>query len=116
MPLTDLPELVSLESHAEGVRIPPGVTVPLTDRVRALLDTAAAFTVVGTKHAHSLAVRYGKPGRALQGVGGGTPSVDCGYLHIVTPHGRTSATSEIIDSKPAVTTFYAPGLHPFRSG
>ncbi len=40
MPLTDLPELVSLESHAEGVRIPPGVTVPLTDRVRALLDTA----------------------------------------------------------------------------
>jgi HD superfamily phosphohydrolase len=40
VPLTDLPELVSLESHAEGVRIPPGVTVPLTDRVRALLDTA----------------------------------------------------------------------------
>jgi HD superfamily phosphohydrolase len=40
MPLTDLPELVSLESHAEGVRIPPGVTVPLTARVRALLDTA----------------------------------------------------------------------------
>ncbi|MFM8891863.1 MAG: HD domain-containing protein [Planctomycetia bacterium] len=40
MPLTALPELVSLESHSEGVRIPPGVTVPLTDRVRALLDTA----------------------------------------------------------------------------
>jgi HD superfamily phosphohydrolase len=40
MPLTDLPELVALESHAEGVRIPPGVTVPLTARVRALLDTA----------------------------------------------------------------------------
>jgi HD superfamily phosphohydrolase len=40
MPLTDLPELVSFESHAEGVRIPPGVTVPLTPRVRALLDTA----------------------------------------------------------------------------
>ena len=39
MPLTDLPELVALESHAEGVRIPPGVTVPLTARVRALLDT-----------------------------------------------------------------------------
>jgi HD superfamily phosphohydrolase len=39
MPLTALPELVALESHAEGVRIPPGVTVPLTDRVRALLDT-----------------------------------------------------------------------------
>jgi len=40
MPLTALPELVALESHAEGVRIPPGVTVPLTGRVRALLDTA----------------------------------------------------------------------------
>jgi hypothetical protein len=40
MPLKDLPELVALESHAEGVRIPPGVTVPLTARVRALLDTA----------------------------------------------------------------------------
>jgi len=40
MPLTALPELVALESHAEGVRIPPGVTVPLTDRVRSLLDTA----------------------------------------------------------------------------
>jgi HD superfamily phosphohydrolase len=40
MPLTALPELVALESHAEGVRIPPGVTVPLTARVRALLDTA----------------------------------------------------------------------------
>lgn len=40
MPLTSLPEMVALESHAEGVRIPPGVTVPLTARVRALLDTA----------------------------------------------------------------------------
>jgi HD superfamily phosphohydrolase len=40
MTLTDLPELVSFESHAEGVRIPPGVTVPLTARVRQLLDTA----------------------------------------------------------------------------
>jgi len=40
MPLTSLPELASLESYAEGVRIPPGVTVPLTARVRALLDTA----------------------------------------------------------------------------
>jgi len=40
MPLSMLPELVSFESHAEGVRIPPGMTVPLTARVRALLDTA----------------------------------------------------------------------------
>ena len=41
MPLSMLPELISFDSHAEGVRIPPGVTVPLTARVRALLDTAA---------------------------------------------------------------------------
>ena len=103
-----------------AIGFPPGKGKP----VRALLDTAAAFTVVGTKHANSLAVRYGKPGRALQGVGGGTPSVDCGYLHIVTygqsarptPRGCTSATSDIIDSKPAVPTFDVPGLHPFRSG
>jgi uncharacterized protein len=40
MPLHTLPELVSFESHAEGVRVPPGVTVPLTPRVRALVDTA----------------------------------------------------------------------------
>ena len=91
-----------------AIGFPPGKGEP----VRALLDTAAAFTVVGTKHAHSLAVRYGKPGRALQGAGGGTPSVDCGYLHIVTPHGCTLATSDIIDSKPAVPTFDVPGLHP----
>ena len=34
-----LPELAALGSTAEGVRIPPGVTVPLTPRVRAVLDT-----------------------------------------------------------------------------
>lgn len=39
MPLADLPELANL--HADGgVRIPPGTTVPLTHRVRRLLDTA----------------------------------------------------------------------------
>ena len=38
MTLADLPELVNL--HADGgVRIPPGTTVPLTPRVRRLLDT-----------------------------------------------------------------------------
>jgi HD superfamily phosphohydrolase len=31
--------LASFDSHAEGVRIPPGVTVPLTQRMRQLLDT-----------------------------------------------------------------------------
>jgi HD superfamily phosphohydrolase len=40
MPLSSLPELVAFESHGEGVRVPPGVTVPLTDRVRRLLDTS----------------------------------------------------------------------------
>jgi len=34
-----LPELVAAEHAAEGIRIPPDVTVPLTERVRALVDT-----------------------------------------------------------------------------
>jgi HD superfamily phosphohydrolase len=41
MTLDLLPELVAFDSHAEGVRIPPGLTVPLTPRVRRLLDTPA---------------------------------------------------------------------------
>ena len=35
-----LPELIAAEHAAEGIRIPPDVTVPLTPRVRALVDTA----------------------------------------------------------------------------
>ncbi|MFM9024427.1 MAG: HD domain-containing protein [Planctomycetaceae bacterium] len=35
-----LPELVALDVASSGVRIPPGVTVPLTPRVRALVDSA----------------------------------------------------------------------------
>ncbi len=38
--LSSLPELLALDAGGEGVRIPPGETVPLTPRVRALLDTA----------------------------------------------------------------------------
>ncbi|MFM9059449.1 MAG: HD domain-containing protein [Planctomycetaceae bacterium] len=38
MPLV-LPEIAALDAAPDGVRIPPGVTVPLTPRVRALLDT-----------------------------------------------------------------------------
>lgn len=38
MPCDSLPELRALESCHEGLRIPPDVTVPLTPRVRALLD------------------------------------------------------------------------------
>jgi hypothetical protein len=37
--IASLPELVALDTGSEGVRIPPGDTVPLTPRVRALLDT-----------------------------------------------------------------------------
>ncbi|MFM7108224.1 MAG: HD domain-containing protein [Planctomycetaceae bacterium] len=40
MPIALLPELAALDVASDGVRIPPGVTVPLTPRVRALLDTA----------------------------------------------------------------------------
>jgi hypothetical protein len=35
-----LPELIATEHAADGIRIPPDVTVPLTPRVRALIDTA----------------------------------------------------------------------------
>lgn len=38
MPFTHLPELVALDSCGDGLRIPPDVTVPLTPRVRALID------------------------------------------------------------------------------
>ena len=41
MSLASLPELAALDSTSEGVRIPPDDTVPLTPRVRALLDTEA---------------------------------------------------------------------------
>ena len=34
-----LPELLALERPADGIRIPPGETVPVTPRVRALVDT-----------------------------------------------------------------------------
>jgi len=40
MPTALLPELAALDVASAGVRIPPGVTVPLTPRVRELLDAA----------------------------------------------------------------------------
>ena len=43
----DLPELVSLDCGGEGIRIPPGDTVPLTPRVRALLDTPPLRRLAG---------------------------------------------------------------------
>jgi hypothetical protein len=76
-----LPELDSAESAADGVRIPPDVTVPLTSRVRALLDTTemrrlsrigqlglVALVYPGATHSrleHSLGV-YGLAVRFLQ--------------------------------------------------
>jgi len=39
MSLESLPELVALDSAGAGLRIPPDLTVPLTPRVRRLLDT-----------------------------------------------------------------------------
>jgi len=39
MTIDRLPELVAMDVGGDGVRIPPGETVPLTPRVRALLDT-----------------------------------------------------------------------------
>ncbi len=39
MPHLALPELAALERGGDGIRIPPDVTVPVTARVRALLDT-----------------------------------------------------------------------------
>ena len=40
MPYHSLEELSALEHAADGIRIPPGETVPVTPRVRALLDAA----------------------------------------------------------------------------
>jgi hypothetical protein len=40
MSLASLPEFAALRSHADGVRIPPDASVPLTPRVRALVDSA----------------------------------------------------------------------------
>jgi len=39
MPFDALPELGALDSSGDGLRIPPDVTVPLTPRVRAIVDT-----------------------------------------------------------------------------
>ncbi len=38
--LRDIPELASLDAPRSIVRIPPELDVPLTDRVRALIDTS----------------------------------------------------------------------------
>ncbi|HEV3006389.1 MAG TPA: metal-dependent phosphohydrolase, partial [Pirellulales bacterium] len=40
MTITDIPEVAGLDAHRGLVRIPPELDVPLTDRVRQLIDTA----------------------------------------------------------------------------
>lgn len=42
-----LPELAALGTASAGIRIPPGVTVPLTPRVQALVDTAPFRRLAG---------------------------------------------------------------------
>ena len=71
--------------------LPPGCGEP----ARAFLDTAAAFTVVGAQLSHALAICLGRPGRALRGVGGYTPSVDCGELPLMF-----SSNTKVSISKP----------------
>jgi HD superfamily phosphohydrolase len=39
-PLTDIPEIAQLDARSAMIRIPPELDVPLTPRVRALIDTA----------------------------------------------------------------------------
>jgi uncharacterized protein len=45
--IASLPELAALDTGGAGVRIPPGDTVPLTPRVRALLDTPPMRRLAG---------------------------------------------------------------------
>ena len=45
--IASLPELAALDTGGAGVRIPPGDTVPLTPRVRALIDTAPMRRLAG---------------------------------------------------------------------
>jgi uncharacterized protein len=56
--LLSLPELLALDSGGEGVRIPPGDTVPLTPRVRALLDTAPLRRLAGVSQLGLVALVY----------------------------------------------------------
>ena len=57
MPLTALPELASRHA-AGGVRIPPGVTVPLTPRVRRLLDSPPLRRLAAVRQLGLVALVY----------------------------------------------------------
>ena len=64
MTISSLPELEAAESASDGVRIPPDVTVPLTPRVRALLDTAEMRRLARISQLGLVALVYPEIGRA----------------------------------------------------
>jgi HD superfamily phosphohydrolase len=53
-----LPELAAIGTASAGIRIPPGVTVPLTPRVQALIDTAAFRRLAGIGQLGLVALVY----------------------------------------------------------
>ncbi|MBM4022096.1 MAG: metal-dependent phosphohydrolase, partial [Planctomycetes bacterium] len=56
--IASLPELVALDTGVGGVRIPPGDTVPITPRVRAVLDTAPLRRLAGISQLGLVALVY----------------------------------------------------------
>jgi HD superfamily phosphohydrolase len=58
MAIDRLPELVALDAGGAGVRIPPGDTVPLTPRVRALIDTPPVRRLAGISQLGLVALVY----------------------------------------------------------
>lgn len=56
--IASLPEIVALDTGGGGVRIPPGDTVPLTPRVRALLDSAPLRRLAGISQLGLVALVY----------------------------------------------------------
>jgi hypothetical protein len=53
-----VPELAALGTAAVGIRIPPGVTVPLSPRVKALVDSAAFRRLTGISQLGLVALVY----------------------------------------------------------
>jgi uncharacterized protein len=53
-----VPELAALGTAAAGIRIPPGVTVPLSPRVKALVDSAAFRRLTGISQLGLVALVY----------------------------------------------------------
>ena len=67
-PLADLPELAAFESHAEGVRVPPGVTVfDVYEGTGQIIDPHSA---IGVRAARRLVAEDAVPVRHPDRVGG----------------------------------------------